>query len=62
MIPFPRIASSPINMFQQELLKEHAFPVLYPKGRDGLGYEWLKPISDPSSESLKNIHGTAAYW
>ena len=38
-IPFPHIASSPVNTFQQEQLKEHAFPVLYPKGRFGLGIQ-----------------------
>jgi hypothetical protein len=37
-IPFPRIASPPVNMFHQEQLEEHAFPVLYPRGRFGLEY------------------------
>ena len=45
-IPFPHIASSPVNMFQQEQLEEHAFPVLYPKGRFGLGHERTKHITD----------------
>jgi hypothetical protein len=45
-LPFPRIVASPVNMFQQEQLEEHAFPVLYPKGRFGMGYERSKPITD----------------
>ena len=35
---FPHLAAPPVNMFQQEQLEEHAFPVLHPKGRFGLGY------------------------
>lgn len=46
LMPFPRIASSPVNMFQQEQLEEHAFPVLYPKGRFGLGYNREKHLTD----------------
>ena len=45
-IPFPRIAASPVNMFQQEQLEEHAFPILYPKGRFGLGYHRDQHITD----------------
>ena len=45
-IPFTHIAASPVNMFQQEQLEEHAFPVLYPKGRFGLGYARSKSITD----------------
>ena len=45
-IPFPRIVAPPINMFQHDQLEEHAFPVLYPKGRFGLGYTRDKPITD----------------
>lgn len=45
-IPFPHIASSPVNMFQQQQLEEHAFPVLYPKGRFGLGYDRSQHITD----------------
>ncbi len=33
-------------MFQQEQLEEHAFPVLYPKGRFGLGSTRSKQITD----------------
>ena len=40
------IAASPINMFHHEQLEEHAFPVLYPKGRFGLGYSREKAITD----------------
>jgi len=31
-------------MFQQQQLEEHAFPVLYPKGKFGIGYDRNKPI------------------
>ena len=43
-IPFPHITSPPVNMFQQEQLEEHAFPVLYPKGRFGLGHDRSKHL------------------
>jgi hypothetical protein len=43
-IPFPRIASPPVNMFHQEQLEEHAFPVLYRRGRFGLGYDRSTPL------------------
>ena len=42
-IPFPHIASPPVNKFQQEQLEEHAFLVLYPKGRFGLGHDKQTP-------------------
>jgi hypothetical protein len=42
--PFPRIASPPVNTFHQEQLEEHVFPVLYPRGRFGLGYDLSAPI------------------
>lgn len=45
-IPFPHIASSPVNMFQQQQLEEHAFPILYPKERFGLGYDRSQHITD----------------
>jgi len=45
-MPFPRIISSPINTFQEESLEEQAFPVLYPLGRFGLGYQRDKKITD----------------
>jgi len=43
-ITFPRIAAPPINMFQPLQLEEHAFPVLYSKGKIGMGYDRNKPI------------------
>ena len=45
-IPFPHIASPPVNKFQQEQLEEHAFLVLYPKGRFGLGHDRSKHLTD----------------
>ena len=45
-IPFPHIASPPVDMFQQEQLEEHDFRVLYPKGRFGLGHDKSKHLTD----------------
>jgi hypothetical protein len=52
-IPFPQIASPPVNMFHQEQLEEHAFPVLYPRGRFGLGYDRSTPITDLKYSSCR---------
>ena len=49
-------------MFQQEQLEEHAFPVLYPKGKFGLTYSRSKPITDLKFIQSRLFNKDPRWW
>ena len=56
------IVASPVNTFQQQQLEEHAFPVLYPKGRFGLGYLRTKHITDLKYFQTRLFNKDSRWW